>query len=290
MYPRALMRGNPPLTTYIWLLRDWLDLSSLLTIAISVITFIGQDNRRRGKARRSHERAPLPNLTTPEKIAPPAPKLPLIPLPNVISTLLFLCPFLAAPALRRRNVFLHVARKICSPIHSPMFFPSHIISTLPVPVIPPPLIWWCFQFVKHQLWRVTGLSGMYSGLWFPISIYGWRAAGGRTPTALTSDHREQSVSSIIRFGFCIKAFLIVTVGGRVGGFASPVALLYPPLPLLFPSPTAPLIGASTLPRTWGVGRGENAEINLFSHRRCSRCRSRWIHYSSSLLSGCLLWR
>ena len=34
MYPRALMRGNPPSTTYIRPLRNQLSLASSLTIAI----------------------------------------------------------------------------------------------------------------------------------------------------------------------------------------------------------------------------------------------------------------
>ena len=46
MYPRALMQGNPPSTTYNQLLRNQLSLASLLTIYI--YHFCGQVNKGKG--------------------------------------------------------------------------------------------------------------------------------------------------------------------------------------------------------------------------------------------------
>ena len=140
MYPRALMRGNPPSITYTRLVQNLLSLKSSLTIAISIITFSRKDNRKRGKVCISHDRAPFPNQTTPATIAPPTPRLPLITPPKVISTPLRLFPFCVAPARRRRNYSQCVERKIFSPVHSPLFFPSYIVANPTVLVIPPPSI------------------------------------------------------------------------------------------------------------------------------------------------------
>ena len=78
MYPRTVMRGNSPLTTYIRLLQNWLFFASSLKIYIFHYSCAGrrQVNRTRGKAYRAHERAPLLNLSTPVKSL--APYIPLI--------------------------------------------------------------------------------------------------------------------------------------------------------------------------------------------------------------------
>ena len=84
--------------------------------------------------------------------------------------------------------------------------------------------------------------------WAPIGICGWRAAGWRMSIAPPSSRCERPVSSIICFGFHVKAFLAVALGGQIGGFASPGVLLssFPPF---FPSPAAPLAYASVFLRT-----------------------------------------
>ena len=68
MYPRALMRGNPPSTTYNRLL--WVNFPSHPLSQLTFLNFLSQDNRTRGKARRSIEHAPLPNLPAPDTSIP----------------------------------------------------------------------------------------------------------------------------------------------------------------------------------------------------------------------------
>ena len=71
MYPRALIRGNPPLTTHTQLLCNIFFFASSLTSAISHFFAVRKDNRTRVKWRRSHEHTLLPNLPTPETFFPP---------------------------------------------------------------------------------------------------------------------------------------------------------------------------------------------------------------------------
>ena len=46
MHPCEIMRGNPPSTNYTQLSWNWLSLASLLTIAIFILDFCGQDDKK----------------------------------------------------------------------------------------------------------------------------------------------------------------------------------------------------------------------------------------------------
>ena len=86
-----------------------------------------QDNRTRGKVRRDHERAPLPNRTTPVTIAPLTPHLSLITPYKVISTLLRLLPFCFAPRAAGGTIPLASSEKYFLPFTHPCSS-LHILS------------------------------------------------------------------------------------------------------------------------------------------------------------------
>ena len=96
--------------------------------------FVGRTNRTRRQARRAHERAPLPNRTTPSKWRSP-------PTYHVSPTKLIARRTISRrPHAPQEELFPSHRAEIFALVHSPFFFPSHIVATLPVPVIPHPSI------------------------------------------------------------------------------------------------------------------------------------------------------
>ena len=240
-----LMWGNyPPLATLTIILRDhWLSLASLLTIAIYILTFRGQDNRIRRKACRAHELAPLPNQPTPMTISNPTPHLPIIfhysPVQGKIHDVAPV-PILCHPRAPQEELF-------------PLCCAKNIFSRSRTLVLP-------FAYYRNHAYpSYTTPSDSVTLLIYNTSIMtGKRGAGdvlwlgsGQVAADRTSFLSSQTACLLHSMIWVLHISVpFVSLGGKIGGFASLVVILSS-FPLLFPPPTAPLINASILPWTQG---------------------------------------